>query len=108
MGYADKMIVLRNSKIIANNTPQHLYKNPETPLIASFFGEFNVLDNDKIVYANQLELVEKSDLKVKVKHSFFKGNHYLVEADLNGKKVFFEYPENLKIITEISLKINLK
>jgi len=41
LGYADSMIVLNDSKIIANQTPQQLYSNPKTPLIASFFGEFN-------------------------------------------------------------------
>ena len=36
LGYADKMIVLSNHKIVTNQTPQKLYKHPETSLIASF------------------------------------------------------------------------
>jgi len=70
-------------------TPQQLYKNPKTPLVASFFGEFNSIDN-KIVYAHQLKIVKESKLKAIVIKSYFKGNHYLIEADLDGEIVFFE------------------
>src|SRR5690606_26876609 len=73
LGYANQMLVLHNTKIIANNTPEQLYKHPKTPLIASFFGEFNMLKNNTIVYAHQLKVVEKSEMEVIVKQSYFKG-----------------------------------
>lgn len=100
LGFADKMIVLHNTKIEAYDTPEQLYQNPKTPLIASFFGEFNVI-NDSIVYAHQVRVVEKSHLKATVIQSYFKGSYYLVEADLDGQKVFFEHRlklENKQII----------
>lgn len=87
--FSDQMIVLHNAEIIANGKPRDIYNNPKTPLTASFFGEFNTINN-KIVYAHQLEIVEKSELKVTVVKCYFKGNYYLIEADLNGEKVFFE------------------
>ncbi|OEK09660.1 ABC transporter ATP-binding protein [Flavivirga aquatica] len=90
LGFADKMIVLNDKKIHANNTPQYLYSNPEKPLIASFFGEFNIINNT-IIYANQLQVVETSTLKATITQSYFKGNYYLVEGNLNGNKVFFEH-----------------
>lgn len=89
LGFADRMLVLNNNKIEANETPEHLYKNPKTPLIAAFFGEFNVI-NGTIIYANQLNVVAHSPLKATVKHSYFKGHYYLMEADLDGETVFFE------------------
>ena len=85
LGYADSMIVLEHSKIIANNTPQVLYDNPENSLIASFFGEFNQIEPCEFVYSHQLKLVEKSDLEALVVQSYFKGNHYLIEAKLDTK-----------------------
>ncbi|WP_055436456.1 ABC transporter ATP-binding protein [Lacinutrix algicola] len=106
LGFADQMMVLNDNKIEAYNTPEQLYNTPETPLIASFFGEFNVI-NDTIVYAHQLKIVEKSDLKAIVKNSYFKGNHYLIEADLDGNKVFFENSKTLKKETTIFLEIPL-
>lgn len=105
LGFADKMIVLNNHKIAVNDTPENLYKNPETPLIASFFGEFNVI-NDEIIYANQLQVVEKSDLKAIVKQCYFKGSYYLVEADLNGENVFFESDLEFKKREKIHLSIS--
>ena len=89
LGFSDQIILLNNNQIEAYDTPEALYQNPKTPLIASFFGEFNII-NDKIVYANQLQTVENSGIKATVITSYFKGNCYLVETDLNGEKVFFE------------------
>ncbi len=89
LSYSDNMIVLHNAKIIANNTPHSLYKNPENKLIASFFGEFSEIEN-QILYAHQLKVTDKSNLKATVKSSYFKGNYYLIEAELNEEIVFFE------------------
>jgi ABC-type sulfate/molybdate transport systems ATPase subunit len=102
--YSDRMIVLYNSKIVANNTPEYLFSHPKTPLIASFFGEFNVIDG-QIVYAHQLQVVEQSNLKATVKQCYFKGTYYLVEADLNGEIVFFEHSESIEKSKEVNLLI---
>ncbi|AUC83036.1 ABC transporter ATP-binding protein [Lacinutrix sp. Bg11-31] len=104
LGFADQMIVLNDNKIEAYNTPEQLYSKPETPLIASFFGEFNVINN-VIVYAHQLKIVKQSHLKATVKNAYFKGNHYLIEANLDGNKVFFENKIGLKINSNHYLEI---
>ena len=102
LGYADSMLVLHNKEIVAHNKPQQLYEYPKTPIVASFFGEYNIIDN-KILYAHQLKVASKSDLKAVVKQSYFKGSHYLIEADLDGKKLFFEHFTFLALNTEIYL-----
>ncbi len=104
LGYADSMIVLDDSEIVAKDTPENLYSNPQKPLIASFFGEFNSINGD-IVYAHQLKIVPKSDLKAVVKQCYFKGTHYLIEADLDGEIVFFENDSELSINSMIHLEI---
>lgn len=95
LSFSDQMIVLHNAKILANNTPQYLYEHPKDKLIASFFGEFNDINGD-LVYASQLKIVDKSDLKATVKQSYYKGYYYLIEVDLNGETVFFEHDKALK------------
>ncbi|WP_223549933.1 ABC transporter ATP-binding protein [Aestuariivivens sp. NBU2969] len=105
ISYADTMIVLHDTKVIANQSPQELYNSPNNALIASFFGEFNIIENH-IVYAHQLKAVEKSNLKAIIKHTYFKGNHYLIEAELKGKKIFFEHPISLEKNSTVSLTIN--
>jgi ABC-type Fe3+/spermidine/putrescine transport system ATPase subunit len=105
LSYSDTMIVIHDTKIIANNSPKALYNHPENKLIASFFGEFNELENHGIVYANQLKVVESSNLKAIVKQSYYHGNYYLIEADLNGKQVFIEHHTPLKKHLKISVSI---
>jgi iron(III) transport system ATP-binding protein len=104
LGYADKMVVLHKAKIIAQDTPHALYKNPETPLIASFFGEFNVINND-IIYSHQLKVSEHSDMEVTAKNSYFKGSYYLIQSEFNGKAIFFEYHKSIPKGESVFLKI---
>ena len=104
LGFADRMIVLNNYKIAVNDLPETLYKNPKTPLIASFFGEFNII-NDGIVYANQLQVVKQSSMKAIVKTSYFKGHYYLIESELDGEIVFIEHQQKIEEGTEIYLSI---
>jgi len=104
LGFADHMILLNNNQIEAYDTPEVLYQHPKTPLIASFFGEFNII-NGKIIYAHQLQIVEKSDIKTTIIKSYFKGNYYVIEADLDGDKVFFESKVQLQKNETIYLEI---
>ncbi len=110
LSYSDIMIVLHETRIIANNSPLQLYNSPENKLIASFFGEFNVLEHYGLVYANQLKIVKKSALKAIVCNSYYKGNFYLIEAKHNEQIIFIEHPETLKNGLEISFSVdkNLK
>lgn len=105
LGFADEMLVLHNKKVIAKDTPQNLYKNPKLPLIASFFDEFNVIEPHGIVYAHQLKIVEHSDSKAVVKHSYFNGDSWLIEADYNSESVFIEHPIQIKAREKIFLSI---
>ena len=105
LSFSDQMMVLHDAQIMAKDTPEQLYKNPQNKLIASFFDEFNVIEHYGIVYANQLKLVENSNLKATVKHAYFKGSYYLIEADLNGKIVFFENDIDLDIKLNICLSV---
>ena len=104
LGYADRMIVLHDAQVISNKSPQELYKNPEMPLTASFFGEFNLI-NDEIIYAHQLKIVEKSDLKVSVHHNYFKGYYYLIEGHTEDDIIYFENRTALEINSEAFLEI---
>lgn len=96
LGFADEMIVLHDKIIIAKDTPYQLYKSPKTPLIASFFGEFNLIEPFGILYTHQLKIVESSSLKAKVKQSYFNGNSWLIEAEYNSESIFLEHQIDLK------------
>jgi ABC-type Fe3+/spermidine/putrescine transport system ATPase subunit len=106
LSYSDSMIVLHEARIIANDSPARLYNNPENKLIASFFGEFNTIENYGVVYASQLKIVKKSVLKAIVCQSYFKGNFYLIEVKLNDQSIFIEHPKPLKKGLEISFSVD--
>ena len=104
LGFADEMLVLNNQKIIAKDNPQSLYKNPKLPLIASFFEEFNVINN-KIYYARQLKIVEHSNLKATVKQSYFNGNSWLIEAEYNKAIIYIINSKPVNKEEEIYFKV---
>jgi len=103
LSFSDQIIVLDDAKIMANDSPKHLYENPKNELIASFFGEFTNLKSHGIVYAHQLKVIDESDLKVTVKTSYYKGSYYLIEADSNGEIVFFEHFSSIDKGEEVHL-----
>ncbi len=99
--FADETIVLQNGNLLVKEQTKKVYENPKTKYIASLFGEVNEIplhllkaSKDKedtiLVYPHQLEMVLKSDLKVKISKSFFKGNGYLVEASFKDQLLYFE------------------
>ena len=104
--FSNKIIVLHQGEIIANETPHGLYNNPKSPLIASFFEEYSLFKNSEleinktnkntIVYSNQLKKTKSSQIKAVVTDSYFKGSYYLIEATFNNKMIFFNHTEALK------------
>jgi hypothetical protein len=51
---------------------------------------------------------EKTNLKVRVKNSYFKGSFYLIETDFEGETVFFNHKSSLKNGEKVYLKIEEK
>ena len=107
LGFADEMLVLDQKNIIAKDTPQNLYNNPKLPLIASFFGEFNVIDGE-IYYAHQIKIVDEGGLrntsatkKGVVKNSYFNGDCWLVEVDYNLNTIFIYHKTPIEPKTHI-------
>lgn len=117
LAFADKTIVIKNSKIHAQGTPEQLYKNPPDKYVASLFGDVNELmlknlvPEEKsrkklLIYPEEIKLNQRSPLKAKVNQSFFKGSSFLIQAELNGQKLFFEHLEDIPSGKEIGLKIS--
>lgn len=97
--FADRVIVLKDQEILADESMLTLYRNPKQIYIASLFGEANVIpinilksyaDTTRriIVYAHELRVSDNSGLKVTVQTSYHMGSHYLIKA-LAGKEVIY-------------------
>ncbi|RSK41584.1 ABC transporter ATP-binding protein [Mangrovimonas spongiae] len=105
LGFADKVLVLQDQKVAFKDTVENLYKSPNIPLVASFFGEHNSI-NGQLVYANQLTVTKQSDIEIMVKRSYFKGSYYLIEGMRNGSSIFFHYDTALQEGVNVFLKID--
>jgi len=91
LGFAEKVLVLQEAQIMRQGTPQNLFEFPKHPLVASFFGEYNIIKPHGVVYANQLKILETSNLKAIVIDSYFKGDYWLIEADYDSNKIYLEH-----------------
>ncbi len=104
LSYSNKMILLDKAKIMCIGTPKDLFTNPKSKLVASFFGEFNTINNS-FVYAHQLKICEQSNIKATIIKSYYKGSFYLIEALYNKQTIFFEHDTVLKNETSVFLQI---
>jgi ABC-type Fe3+/spermidine/putrescine transport system ATPase subunit len=106
LSFADKLIVIRDKKIIANGAPKEIYNNPSEKYIAALFDDINEITlrgKTILLYPHQIKIRKKqkantTDLNAKatILNSYFKGSYWLIEADLNGQIVFFNHPLDLK------------
>lgn len=119
LAFSDEILMLKNGTVEMAGTPEFIYKNVSTEYQAGFFGEANLLpinlfsseenSGKTIIFPHQLTISEaETKLKVTVKKSYFKGNFYLIEADLKGKVVFFNNEIPLKNGDALYLKISKK
>jgi ABC-type sulfate/molybdate transport systems ATPase subunit len=107
LSFADEVVVLKEGAIIEKGTPKYIFEHPKNKYVASLFGDVNELEMEgkmHLVYPHQLKVVEKSNLKVIVVHSYFRGNHYLIESNYNKQTLFFESEVDIPKSSEVYLK----
>ncbi|OIQ27707.1 MAG: ABC transporter ATP-binding protein [Bacteroidetes bacterium MedPE-SWsnd-G2] len=111
LAYSDQLIVLDNGKIIDSGTPKFLYKNPNSKLVASFFGEFNTFYNNEFgndrtyIYAHELSVNFNSEFKGIVTNNHYMGNYYLVEMLYDNRKIYIESHTPLEKEVEVGFSL---
>jgi ABC-type Fe3+/spermidine/putrescine transport system ATPase subunit len=91
LSFADSMMVIKDNQILAYGTPQHLYNRKNDVYIASLFDDVSSVSingNVHLFYPKDIKITDKSEYKVTVKQSYFKGVFWLIEAELNSAPVF--------------------
>lgn len=117
LSFADEAIVMRNGEIIVKDNPTKIYEDPETKYVASLFGEVNEVPthllvpyedqmHKTLVYPHQFKMVTESSLPVKIRRTYFRGNHYLIETVYKRQLIFFESEIDLPLEQEIFLGLN--
>ncbi len=101
LAFSDETIVLRQGKLIQKNKTKEVYKGLKNKYTASLFDEVNeiqssLLNNTEmkpelvLLYPHQLHLVKHSSFKVKISHSYYRGDMYLIQAKHENQIVYFE------------------
>jgi len=106
LSFADQMMVIKNKKVIAFDSPRNLYKSPPEHYVAALFDDVNELYIDgerKLMYPHQIQASKDSLHKVIVKKSFFKGSFWLIEATFNSQVIFFQNTKHLDSEQEIGV-----
>lgn len=108
LSFADKIIIIKDGKILLKSTPKQLYNTPSDLYSASLLGDINQLSIDghtHLLYPNQIKITEYSDFKALVINSYFKGSHWLIECDFNGQVLFINHDKCLIANKNICFKI---
>lgn len=117
LSFAEEVIVMRNGEVLAKDNPIKIYEDPETKYVASLFGEVNEVpthlllsyddeSHKTLVYPHQFKMVAESKLAVKIRRTYFRGNHYLIETVYKRQLIFFESEIDLPLDQEIFLGLN--
>ena len=99
LSFADQMIIIKNHQILAQGTPSDLYQKPKEHYVAALFDDVNqiiIKGKPVLLYPHQIKLVENSEHKALVKKSYFKGFYWLVEANFDEQKVFFQHKSKIE------------
>ncbi len=117
LSFSDEAIVMRHGEVLIKGNPIEIYENPTSKYVASLFGEVNEIsthlllpyedENHKtLVYPHQFEMVSESNLQVKIRKSYFRGSHYLIESVYKRQLIFFESEIDLPIDESFFIGLN--
>ncbi|HCU2817352.1 TPA: ABC transporter ATP-binding protein [Clostridioides difficile] len=132
---SDTIVVMYKGKIQQMGTPQDIYNEPKNSFVAKFIGESNIFDgimieDYKVNFCNRdfecvdkgfeknenIEVVirpedikmvkpEEGMLKEKVTSTVFKGVHYEIELNENGRLWILHNTKNAEVGTELGMDI---
>ena len=106
LSFADSLLVIQNQEMIAFHNPREIFKNPSNKYIAALFDDVNELTFHKkksLYFPHQITKVANSEFKATILHSYFKGNFWLIEAEFEHQKIFFNHALELEKGLEIKL-----
>lgn len=106
LAFADQSIAMKDGRIIQMGKPGELYNHPKNAYVASLFGEVNELPaslffkkqgarKKVILYPHEVHLVDGGNFKARVKKTFFKGNHFLIEVEMEDHDILLESSKDL-------------
>ena len=116
LSFADKTLVMQNGRIIAEGKPQQLFEEPKNLYVASLFGEVNEMpakiflpeesSKNVLFYPHEISSSQTGKFAATLRNCFFRGSNFLVVAEIAGREIFFEHPEEIESGTVVKLEIS--
>lgn len=114
--FSDKVVVIKDGEIIANEATQILFQNPKNIYVANLFAEANLVPIEVlkpyadtkqkiVVYAHEFRVSEKSGIQVTIEKTYSLGTHFLVEGKTDKQSLFFNSSKALGIGDKAYLNI---
>lgn len=108
LSFADEVLVIKNGALVKKAKTFEVYNDKSNKYMASLFddvSEIKIEGKKRLFYPHELEIVEKSEIKVVVNKSFFKGSHYLIEGkESENNVIYFKSEKLLNSEQEVFLK----
>ena len=107
MSLADRIVLMKDGKIVQEGSPLELYTNPINTFVASFLSKMNYINKGNYILGfrpNDVSL--DGDIKVEIIDSEIIDGKLNVYALLNGEKIEFETEINIVLKKEEYIKIN--
>ena len=114
--WSDKIIVLKNGKILQEGTAVEVYKSPINEYVAGLLGNYNLLDKnifltEKIIRPEDIQLVEESesDFSATILSVKFMGNYFEVVIDIKQQLLKVQTAKNnIKVGDNMGIIFNNK
>ncbi|WP_372629020.1 sulfate/molybdate ABC transporter ATP-binding protein [Cohnella sp.] len=106
---ADQIMIINKGRLEQKGTPWEIYKNPESPFVASFIGESTIIEDvsalrgfggsaepgtKALIRPEYVEIGKASDFELlsatetgRVRHIHFRGSEWLVEVQIGAAKL---------------------
>jgi ABC-type Fe3+/spermidine/putrescine transport system ATPase subunit len=107
LSFSDRILVMREGKFVAQDTPEKIYKTSQDIYVCSFFDDAFKFE-DCIYYPYQITVEETGKHKAVVKHSYFKGDFWLVEATFNEDNFLLKHNTAIPAGTVILVNFNAR
>ena len=105
LSFSDRILVMKDGKFVAQDTPETIYKTSQDLYVCSFFDDVFKY-KQQVYYPYQITVEELGKHKATVKQSYFKGDFWLIEAVFNNDNLLLKHNTALPIHTEILINFN--